>query len=148
MSSICPECGARLSEGRTCQSIFDEFLILDFTDPGYGEVHMLNVACYMIQHGKYSQSGLDWIAEKLRLHLEGTPTQKIRRMAGREVGQGQRDWKVTRRPDEPPQPRIAWSMTIADVQREVRDAESYREQIRRWARLTLQEMQPLLSKAR
>ncbi len=147
MSSTCPKCGATLAEGRTCRSIFEEFLIFDFTDPGYGEVHMLTVACYMIQHGEYSQRGLGWIEENMRLHLEGIPTQEIRRKVDRQVDQGQRDWKVTRQPDEPPQPRIAWSMTIADVQRGVQDAESYRRLIRQWARATLQEMQPLVPKA-
>lgn len=145
MSSTCPDCGAVHVGETSCQSIFDKFLALEFTDPGYGEVHMLTVACFMIQHGRYSDEGLHWIADKVRLHLEeGIPFQEIRRQVVGETDQAKRSWKVTRRPEDPPQPRIAWSMTIADVDASYRDAESYRELIRQWARNTLTEMQPLL----
>jgi len=43
----CPECGAT---DVACEIRFNEFLILEFTDPGFGEVHHLTVATYMLQH--------------------------------------------------------------------------------------------------
>lgn len=147
MPRTCPECGASLEKDASCQEIFESFLVLDYTDPGYGAVHLLTVACYMIQHRRYSDEGLAWIEEKLRSFLEaGVPTEAIRRQAVKEVGQDRRAWKVTRPPDAPPLPEIAWSVTIADVAANARDAGSYREWVRKWARATLDEMGPWLAR--
>lgn len=145
MPDACTSCGAAHQDDRTCQSVFEEFLALEFTDAGYGAVHFLTVACYMVQHGQYSDEGLGWISGRLRDHLEGgVPVERIRRQAAGEVGQGQRGWKVTRRPGDPPQAKIAWSMTIMDVAAGTRDAASYRALVTKWARVTLREMQPIL----
>ena len=144
MPNICPECGAMLGEETSCQAIFDTFLALEYTDPGYGKVHMLTVACFMIQHGRYSDEALTWIEQQLRVYLqEGQPVEQIRQRAAKETRQDARTWKVIRRPDAPPLPRIQWSMTIADVAASYRDAESYCELVTQWARSTLHEMQPL-----
>lgn len=141
MSYHCPDCGAHHPGETTCQSIFDEFLVLEFADPGYGAVHMLTVACFMIQHGRYSDPGLAWIEQQLRAYLEeGVSVQHIRRQANQQADQSKRSWKVMRQPDEPPLPKIQWSMTIADVAAEYQGAASYRALIIRWARTTLQEM--------
>jgi hypothetical protein len=149
MAEPCPECGAIQPDGKPCQAIFDDFLVLEFSDPAFGEVHMLTVACFMIQHERYSDEGLRWIEKQLRDHLEGNvPVERIRRQAGREADQANRSWKVTRQPGARPLPKIAWSMTIADVDTGCRDehgepdAARYCELIRRWAGLTLREMRP------
>ncbi len=140
-SHFCPECGATLTDGVSCQEIFDSFLVLEFTDPTYGEVHMLTVACFMIQHGRYGAEALTWIAQKLRENLEeGLPAAQIRKQAAKETRQTTRAWKVTRRPGDPPQPKIAWSLTIADVASNYHDAAGYREWITRWARATLSDL--------
>jgi len=56
----CPECGAHET---LCQTRFDEFLALEFSDMGYGAVHNLTVATYMIQHSsKLSLQG--WLYER------------------------------------------------------------------------------------
>lgn len=52
MSNGCSECGAVFNETNSCQAFFDSFQVLEFTDPGYNEVHMLTVACFMIRHGR------------------------------------------------------------------------------------------------
>jgi hypothetical protein len=145
----CPECGAVHRDENSCQAIFDSFLVLEFTDPGYGEVHLLTVACFMVQHGRYSDEGLAWIEKTMRLHLEGeVPLEKLRRQAARETRQDARAWKVTRRPTDPPLPPIPWSMTIADVAAQygaaAQDALTYRELVKQWARTTLHEMKPWL----
>ncbi len=141
MPGTCLECGAILGEESSCQEIFDQFLVLEFSDPAYGAVHFLTVACFMIQHGRYSDEGLAWIAEKLREYLEdGVSIDQIRRQAAQEAGPSRRSWKVMRQASSPPLPKIAWSMTIADVARQYRDAESYCALIQQWARVTVKEM--------
>jgi hypothetical protein len=116
MPHPCPGCGAVHREDTSCQAVFASFLALELSDPGYGEVHMLTVACYMIQHARCSDEVLLWIRDKLRAHLEGgLPVDAIRRQAGREAGQRSRTWQINRPPGARPLPTIAWTMTIADV---------------------------------
>ena len=147
MNYHCPGCGARHPGDTTCQDVFDAFLALEFSDPAYGAVHMLTVACFMIQHGRYSDTGLVWIEQQLHAHLEqGVPVEYIRRQAAKETGQDVRGWKVMRQPGDPPQTKIIWSVTIADVAANYGNAPGYREWVARWARATLQDMQPLTRK--
>ncbi len=148
MPEICPECGGAPLDGKTCQEIFDAFLVLEFTDPGYGEVHFLTVACFMIQHGRYSDEGLAWIHGMMtRYFEEGLTHEQLRRLAAQNTGTRRRTWKVKRRPDAPEQARIDWSMRIGDVDARYLDAASYRELIRQWARVTLDEMAPLITRS-
>ena len=143
---MCSECGAVFDEDTSCQTIFDALLVLEFTNPEYGEVHMLTVACFMIQHGRYSDEALTWIEKKLRANLEkGIPAEQIRRQAAKETGLVGRTWKINRQADAPLLPKIAWSMTIADVALKYADASSYRDLVKQWAGITLKEMKPLLS---
>lgn len=105
---------------------------------------MLTVACFMIQHGRYSDEALVWIEQKLRSYLqEGLPVEQIRHQAAREASQNTHTWKVTRQPGAPPMPKIPWSVTIADVASSYQDANSYCELVTQWARSTLHEMKPL-----
>jgi hypothetical protein len=141
MPTICPECGAILPDGDTCQGIFESFLALEFTDPAYGQVHMLTVACFMIQHGRYSDEALAWIERQLRGYLEeGLSIEEQRRRAAQGVGQGTRTWKITRQADATPLPKIAWEMTLAEVAAGYQDAASYRRLVEDWARKTLRQM--------
>ena len=147
MEKFCPICGAFYQEDLTCQSVFDQFLALEFSNPAYGAVHFLTVSCYMIQHGRYSDIALIWIEKQLRDYFEtGISADQIRLQAGKEASQEIRDWKVNRQPGEPEQAKIAWTVTILDVALEYQDAESYIKQIEKWARATLDEMQPLIRK--
>ncbi|MDQ2717727.1 MAG: DUF5946 family protein, partial [Chloroflexota bacterium] len=144
MAEHCLECGAVLSEGSTCQKIFEEFLGLEYTNPVYGQVHFLTVACFMIQHGRYSDEGLSWIQSMLRAYLDEQLTaQQFRQRAARGMSGVTRTWKVTRRADAPPLPKVAWSMTIADVAQSMQNPEEYCEQITQWARTTLQQMESI-----
>ena len=133
-----------MPDGVTCESIFGEFMSLEFTDPSYGQVHFLTVACYMIQHHHYSDEAYVWIQSALMHYLEkGRSSEKIRL----DAAQGPGRTKGIRRPsDAPLLPRVAWSMTIADVAAQVSDAESYRSLIHDWGLLTLNEMEPLVLK--
>jgi hypothetical protein len=144
LSLTCPECGAKLNDNTTCEEMFNSLLALEFNDPAYGQVHMLTLACYMIQHGRYSDEALAWIEEQLRANLEdGISSEQIRRHAARETSPGKRSWKVTRRPGAKPLPKVAWSMTIADIAGHYQDAAGYCGLIKQWARTTLKEMKPL-----
>jgi hypothetical protein len=142
MKETCGECGARAGAGKSCQAIFDEFLALEFSDPSYGAVHFLTVACFMVQHGRYSDEGLKWIRGMLRRYFdEALSAEQLRELAGKDTSSAQRTWKVGRAPGAPPAPRIAWRMTIQDVAAQQRDAESYRRLVRQWARETLSQME-------
>ncbi|WP_010275793.1 DUF5946 family protein [Paenibacillus senegalensis] len=142
MSEACPLCGAVSTEGKTCEEIYHEFLALEFTDPDYGRVHFLTVACYMIQHEGYSDESYVWVESALRKYLqEGWPISMIREDAARGPG---RDKGVRRPADAPHLPKIAWSMTIADVAAQMHDAESYCRLIEQWGHAALKEMGPLV----
>ena len=144
MSDRCVECGAVLSEGNTCQTIFDEFLSLEYTNPAYGQVHFLTVASFMIQHGRYSDAALIWMQSMLRAALDEQLTaQQLRQRAAQGMDDAARTWKVSRQADERPLPRVAWSRTIADVAQSMQDPEKYCEQVKQWAQATLQQMADL-----
>lgn len=141
MTIFCPECGAQMEAGTTCQSIFDSFLALEFSDPAYGEVHFATVACFMIQHEHYSDAALAWIQPKLRAYIEDDlPASKIRQSAAGETNNAARGWKVLRQAQDRPLPKIAWQVTIADVAEHAADAAGYCEWVRRWGLATLQQM--------
>lgn len=143
MSDQCAECGAMLPSESTCQTIFDEFLSLESTNKVYGEVLDLTVACFMIQHGRYSDSALTWMQSKLRADLDEQPGQG----AAPGLDDATRIWKFTRQADERPLPKIAWSMTIVDVTQSIQDPEKYCEQVKQWAQATLKQMDGLFQKS-
>jgi hypothetical protein len=135
MTTTCPECGAVWpTDEANCETTFGEYLALDFYNPDYGAVHFLNVSTFMLQHGRYSEAGLAWVVPTMRAYLAGEiDAARIRQQSGAGLQQGQRQWKVTRRPTDPPQRRVAWSMTLADVAAQVTDAASYRAAMTAWA---------------
>lgn len=144
MPERCPECGAVLPERTTCQSIFESFLVLEYSEPAYYEAHFAMVSCFMIQHGRYSDEGLAWIKPVLRASLdEGLTPAELRQLASKGTNSTTRTWKVIRRPDAPPLPKIEWSMTIADVARDYHDPESYIRLVNRWAEITSKEAEAL-----
>jgi hypothetical protein len=141
MTIVCPECGAQIAKEGACQSLFEAFLALDYTDPGYGAVHPLTVSCFMIQHGRYSDEALVWIQEKIRMLLDDNLTgEQLRSLAKQDVDNQTRSWKVIRQTGSAPVPSIAWKVTIADVAAHSQDAESYRHWVKEWARETLDQM--------
>lgn len=146
-SAACAECGAKLSAGESCQALFEAFLALEFSDPAFGAVHFLTVACFMIQHGRYSDAALAWIERALCAHLEeGAAVEEIRRQAAQDARQDARTWKVPRQAGEPALPRRAWSMSIAEVAAQFlgasgpADPARYCALVEQWARATLAEM--------
>src|SRR5919106_819396 len=122
----CPECGA--PDG-LCQTRFDEFLVLEFTDAGYGAVHHLTVATYMVQHSsKMTPEGWKYQRDLLRDFLveKKTPT-TIRKQIKDTVDSGKRTFKFKSKSGLPVIDKITWAKTILDVRAE--NAEVYREDI-------------------
>jgi hypothetical protein len=144
--AICPECGGTWPEGRTCQALFEEFLVWEFQDAAYGRVHFLTVAVFMSQHGRYTDEAQAWIQTQLHRHLEGGHSvADIRRMAQQSTSQANRTWKVVRAAGDPPARKIAWTMTIADVAQAHElagyDAAVYCAQVTAWAQSTLRQLE-------
>ena len=136
----CPECGAR---DQLCQSRFDEFLVLEFTDPGYGAVHNLTVATYMLQHSsKLSREG--WLYERDLLRefvIDKKSPSLIRQQARDSVDSGKRKFKFTSRDGVPVINKATWRKTILDVRTE--NAEVYCEDVTAWARSALEEAEKI-----
>ena len=126
----CPECGAPDS---LCQERFDEFLVLEFTDAGYGAVHHLTVAAFMVQHSsKMTREG--WLFERNLLReflIENKPPAYIRTQNRDVVDSGKRKFKIKSRDGKPVINKNTWRKTILDVRAE--NADVYCEDITAWA---------------
>jgi len=136
----CPECGA--TDG-LCQTRFDEFLILEFTDAGYGAVHHLTVATFMIQHSsKMTREGWMYERELLKEFLiENKPPQLVRKQMKDTVDSGKRKFKIKSRDGLPIINKTTWTKTILDVRTE--SAEDYCADVTAWARSVLEDAQRL-----
>jgi hypothetical protein len=136
----CLECGAA---DNLCQTRFDEFLVLEFTDAGYGAVHHLTVAAFMVQHSsRMTREG--WLYERDLLKeflIENKPPQLIRKQIKDTVDSGKRTFKFKSKTGVPVIDQTTWTKTILDVRAE--NAEIYREDIEVWARSVLEDVQGL-----
>ena len=136
----CPECGA---PDNLCQTRFDEFLVLEFTDAGYGAVHHLTVATYMVQHSsKMTREG--WLFERDLLReflVENKAPEYIRKQNKDIVDSGKRTFKIKSKTGLPVINKSTWRKTILDVRAD--NAEVYREDINAWARSVLEEAEEL-----
>lgn len=132
----CPECGATDS---LCKSRFDEFLVLEFTDAGYGAVHHLTVTAYMLQHSsKLTREGWLHMRGLLREFLvENKPPEFVRKQNRDLVDSGKRKFKISARDGLPVIQKSTWRKTILDVRTE--NAEAYCEDVSAWARAVLGE---------
>ena len=136
----CPECGAL---DNLCQTRFDEFLVLEFTDAGYGAVHHLTVATFMVQHSsKLTREG--WLHERELLReflIANKPPAFIRKQNKDVVDSGKRKFKIKSRDGLPVINKTTWTKTILDVR--VENAEDYCEDVTAWARSVLEDAQGL-----
>ena len=132
----CPECGAL---DQLCQSRFDEFLVLEFTDAGYGAVHHLTVTAFMIQHSsRMTREGWMYERELLREFLiENKPPSYIRKQNKDRVDSGKRTFKIKSRDGKRIIEKSTWKKTILDVRDD--NAEVYCEGITAWAKSVLQD---------
>jgi hypothetical protein len=136
----CPECGAL---DNLCQSRFDEFLVLEFTDAGYGAVHHLTVAAYMVQHSsRMTRDG--WFFERNLLReflIENKPPAYIRKQNRDVVDSGKRKFKIKSKSGLPVIDKTTWRKTLLDVRAE--NADVYREDITAWAKSVLEEVEKI-----
>jgi len=137
----CPECGAR---DHLCQTRFDEFLVLEFTNPGYGAVHHLTVATYMLQHSsKMTREG--WLHERALLReflIEKKPPSFIRKQNKDLVDSGKRTFKFKSKDGKPVIHKANWTKTILDVRTE--NAEVYCADVSAWARSVLEDSEEIV----
>ena len=143
MKTCCPQCGAGLLDGNTCQAIHEELLSFEVLHAVPHSIHFLHVTCFLIQHERYSDEALVWAQSMLRVHLDErlTEAQLLRslRSEGKHLAPS-RTWKFNRSADAPPLPKIAWPLTIVDVAQHLQNAEMYSAQVKQWAHTTLQHM--------
>jgi hypothetical protein len=141
--TVCPECGAEATPEISCQSVFDECLIKEFTDPDFGAVHHLTVAAYMLQHSsKLSREGWLSMRELLREFLvENKSPVQIRRQNKAMVDSGNRTWKITSRDGLPKITRVNWTRTILDVHLDT--SAVYCADVTAWARTALDDSQSI-----
>ena len=136
----CPECGA---PNNSCKARFDEFLILEFTDAGYGAVHHLTVAAFMVQHSsKLTREG--WLFERNLLReflVENKSPEYIRKQNKDMVDSGKRSFKIKSKTGLPVINKTTWTKTILDVRSE--NSEAYCEDITSWARSVLEEAEAI-----
>ena len=136
----CPECGA---PDNLCRARFDEFLILEFTDAGYGAVHHLTVAAYMVQHSrKMTREG--WLFERNLLReflIENKPPAYIRKQNKDLVDSGKRTFKIKSKTGLPVINKTTWTKTILDVRTE--NAQVYCEDMNSWARSVLKDAETI-----
>ncbi len=137
----CPECGAPET---LCQTRFDEFLVLEFTDAGYGAVHHLTVTAYMLQHSsKLTLEG--WLHERGLLHeflVENKSPAFIRKQNRDFVDSGKRTFKIKSRDGLLVINKSSWTKTILDVRTE--NAEVYCADVNAWARYVLEDAETII----
>lgn len=137
----CPECGA---SDNVCQTHFDEFLALEFSDLRYGAVHNLTVATFMLQHSsRMSKEG--WLYERDLLRefiVEKKSPSLIRQQVKDSVDSGKRTFKFKSKDGKPVINKTTWLKTILDVRSE--NPEVYCEDIAAWARSALEEAEAIV----
>lgn len=104
---------------------------------GYGEVHNLTVATYMIQHSsKLSLEG--WLYERDLLRefiVEKKSPSLIRQQVKDSVDSGKRTFKFKSKDGMPVISKTSWTKTILDVRSE--NAEVYCADVTAWATAVL-----------
>ena len=136
----CLDCGA---PDNTCGTRFQEFLIKEFEEAGYGAVHHLTVATYMLQHSSRLTSE-GWLFERELLReflVENKSPEFIRKQNKDLVDSGKRTFKFKSKDGKPVIHKTTWMKTIFDVRTE--NAKVYCEDVTAWARSALDEVQGL-----
>lgn len=133
---ICPDCGAVLPSGTSCQELFDQMLFWEWEYPPLGEVHHLMVLCFHLQHPHlYSPEGLAHARQLLdQFVVQGVFPAEVRQQKRAQVNSANRTWKITGTPTsfgayEFP---VTWTITAVDII--IGGPENYCERVRGWAR--------------
>jgi hypothetical protein len=116
-----------------CEATFHAFLTYDFSDPGYGAVHHLVVAAYMLQHDQYDDETRETMLATVVPWLDRAPTDHDRAQI-RAAFDGPR--RAIKRESRAPSVPRAWRLTVEDVNDS--SAEAYRRTVRTWAAATIE----------
>ncbi len=141
---ICPECGAVLTEGKTCRDYLDTMIMWDFQDfLGVGQIHHLTVLCYGLQHpATYSQKGLEDAKDFLRefVHEKNSFEEHDKRNRER-LSSNVRDWKIIGTPEDHGSYAAMphWTIRTPDVA--MPGLEGYPERVIAWAQSIYNEIQ-------
>lgn len=133
MPFTCVECGEIYVSDETCQQRFEACLALEYENPiAYGTVHLLSVACYMLQHNLYSREGWLETRELVRLTIsqESTPADILKKNRDR-LDSRVRKWSLTKGEKLAGFAAIRWSRTIADIRLE--NPQDYISDVKQWA---------------
>jgi len=137
MEMICPECGAPSGPEMTCEARYHACLAKEFSEAGYGAVHHLTVAAYMLQHSsKLSLQG--WLETRKILReflIENKSPHEIGKQNKSRVSSGKRKWKIVANGGVAKINQAEWTRTILDVRLE--NAELYCEDVKAWAKAAL-----------
>ena len=140
----CPECGAQNIADTTCETRYHECLVKEFSDSGYGAVHHLTVAAYLLQHSsKLSQEG--WLETRRLLReflIEKKSPAEIRRQNKNNVDGSRRHWKITSDDGIAKINKTEWMKTIMDVR--LTNADTYCADVTAWARAALQDSEDIV----
>ena len=139
----CPECGALSTPWMNCQTVFDECLVKEFTDPEFGAVHHLTVATFMLQHSsKLSPQGWLSMRQLLRDFLIGNKSPlEIRKQNKNFVDSGKRNWKISSPDGLGFITKNSWSKTILDVRLD--NGGTYCADVTEWARAVLEDSEEI-----
>ncbi len=135
--NLCPECGAALDPGESCEERFHRCLALEYEDwTGYGAVHHLTVPAYMLQHpGRYSREGGLEARRLLAAFLSGKAPTTVRSQNRAHLDSGRRPWRMAGGEPVAPPAGATWSRTISDVRMD--DPATYCAGVVEWARAVL-----------
>lgn len=137
MTTKCPECGAELMPGESCQTFFESLLFEEYADIEHnGPVHPQMIASFMLTHDRYSDEVRPQAIALLRTALEDSPPpHHLRRIAKSLFGLDEpHKAPILREADRPPR-AIDWPITVRDVA--LHPEEDYPTRINRWARSVL-----------
>lgn len=137
MDERCPECGAQLQPGETCQTFFESLLFEEYADPERNYAgHFLMVASFMLTHDRYSDEARPQAITLLRIALEeDPPVQHLRRLAKQLFELDRPRSEPILRGEDRPSRAIAWPITVRDVA--LHPDEDYPQRVNRWARSVL-----------
>lgn len=138
MNEPCAQCGSLC-----CEETFHRFLAREYVEAGYGAVHHLTVAAYMLQHPQQlSEEGWRAMRDTLRAFLlEGRSAQEHRALIREHVSSDNRSWSLKNGPRLALPAGFRWTQTIDAVD----DAAParYCRDIEDWARAVLQDAETI-----
>jgi hypothetical protein len=140
----CTECGAENTDERTCETRYHACLVKEFTESGYGIVHHLTVAAYMLQHS--SKLSLQaWLETRMLLReflVENKLPAEIRKQNKDNLDSGRRNWKITAKDGIAKITRTEWTKTILNVS--LKNAEAYCADVTLWAQAALKDSEEIV----